>query len=463
MTSIESRSYCRVVVIAPSTRVDLALPADVPIIDLLPMLLQYAGEVRDDGGGQHGGWKLTRVGYGELEGGRTLRSLDVADGEMLRLVAREERELAPVFDDIVDAIATSRRDRINTRGVNPGLGAAAIVATTAVAALTVVYRGAEVVDAYIAAGVAIALLGLATAVAKGTADRILATATAASGLPFAFVCGLNAVTGDFGRWGVLLGAALAFVYAIGSQLALGTGTVVFAGAATVSLLTALSALVAGLADVTPLQVVAGTIVVALAALSVLPRLAVRLARLPLSTVPTTSEELQAADELGDIEDVTARARLAGEYLTGTQIGCAITVAFTAMTLAYHHSVLSVALAATAVVAMALRARSVAGLGARIALIGSGVASGVVATAALTLIKRPGSRAQQLVSGERSIVLLIIELAVGALALLLATARSRRPVSPQTTRLIDFFESAVVIAVLPLAVGVMNLYSILRHL
>ena len=69
MTSIESRSYCRVVVIAPSTRVDLALPADVPVIDLLPMLLQYAGEVRDDGGGQHGGWKLVRVGHGELDGG----------------------------------------------------------------------------------------------------------------------------------------------------------------------------------------------------------------------------------------------------------------------------------------------------------------------------------------------------------------------------------------------------------
>ena len=123
MTSIESRSYCRVVVIAPSTRVDLALPADVPIIDLLPMLLQYAGELRDDGGGQHGGWKLVRVGYGELDGGRTLRSLDVADGEVLRLAAREERDVVPVFDDIVDAIAAARRDRINTRSVNPGLGA----------------------------------------------------------------------------------------------------------------------------------------------------------------------------------------------------------------------------------------------------------------------------------------------------------------------------------------------------
>ena len=453
MTSIESRSYCRVVVIAPSTRVDLALPADVPIIDLLPMLLQYAGEARDDGGGQHGGWKLVRVGHGELDGGRTLRSLDVADGEVLRLAAREERTVVPVFDDIVDAIAATRRDRINARSINPGVGAGIIVATMAVAALTLFYRDVSVVDAYAAGGIALALLGVATAVAKGAGDRIIATATAASGVPFAVVCGLNAVPGNFGRWGVLLGAALALVYSFAAQLALGTGTIVFAASATAALLTALSALAAGLTHVAAVQVVGGTIAVALAALSVLPRLAVRLARLPLSTVPTTSEELQATDEVGDIDDVTARARLAGEYLAGTQFGCAATVAFCAMALGVHASVLSVALAATAAVAMALRARSVAGLGARIAFVGAAAASGVGASVIIVLANRAGN----------GIGLLIAQLGVGALTLLLATARSRRPVSPQTRRLIDFFESAVVVAVLPLAVGVMGLYTALRRL
>ena len=103
--------------------------------------------------------------------------------------------------------------------------------------------------------------------------------------------------------------------------------------------------------------------------------------------------------------------------------------------------------------MALRARSVASLGGRIALLGSAAASGVVAAAALTLAKRAGN----------GIALLVTELVLGAFVLLLATSRSRRRASPQTMRLIDFFESAVVIAVLPLAVGVMGLYSILRHL
>ena len=127
---------------------------------------------------------------------------------------------------------------------------------------------------------------------KGVGERILASATAASGVLFAFVCGLNAVPGDYGRWGVLLGAALALVYSLAAALALGTGTVVFAGRGDHVVLRRRSALVGGLTHVSVSRIVAGTIAVALAALSVLPRLAVRLARLPLATVPTTSEELQ---------------------------------------------------------------------------------------------------------------------------------------------------------------------------
>jgi type VII secretion integral membrane protein EccD len=452
VTPIESRSFCRVVVIAATVRVDLALPADVAIIDLLPMLLQYAGQPGDDGGGMHGGWKLVRVGHGELDGGRTLRSLDVVDGEVLRLTAREERSVVPVFDDIVDVVAAARRDCINTRSSNPGMGAGVVVATMLVAAMTLLYRDRNVADAYLAGGAALLLLGLATAVARGSGDRMTATATAAAGIAFAVVCGLNAVPGQFGRWGVLLGAAAALVYSLAAVLSLGTGVVVFAGSSTAALLTGSSALVAGLTNAAPLRVVAGTIAVALAALSMLPRLAVRLARLPLATVPTTNEDLTAADEMGDIGDLTTRARLAGEYLTGTQFGCAATIGGAAVVLGVHASIMSIALAGTAAVAMALRARSVAGLSGRIALVGAAAASGLIAAAVLVITRKDGDG-----SG-----LLVVELAVGALALVLSGASSRRRPSPQTMRLVDFVESAVVVAVLPLAVGVMGLYAVVRQ-
>lgn len=458
MTSIESRSYCRVVVVAPSTRVDLALPADVPIIDLLPMLLQYTGEARDDGGGTHGGWKLMRVGHGErgeLEGGRTLRSLDVADGEVLRLTGREDRTVVPVFDDIVDAIATTSRERINTRSINPGVGAGVFAAAMAAAAFALFVRDRTVVDAYVAGAVALALLGLGTATMKGVGERVLATTTAVSGVPFAVLCGLNAVPGaHYDRWGLLLGTALALAYSLAAGLALATGTVVFAASAVMSLFAAGSALAGGLSHADVVRIVAGTSAVALAALSVLPRLAVRLARLPLATVPTTSEELNESDEVGDVDDVSARARVAGEYLTGTQIGCAATVGFCAMVLlVVRPSVLSIALAATVLVALALRARSVAGLGARIALVASAGAAGFLA--AIVAVRTTAA--------YRGLGLLTAELVIGALTLVLATSRTRRRPSPQTLRLIDFFEAAVVIAVLPLAVGVMGLYSVLRQL
>jgi type VII secretion integral membrane protein EccD len=342
--------------------------------------------------------------------------------------------------------------------VNPGLGAAVIVTTMAVVAFTLYVRGVtrfkvSTIDAYISGGIALALLGLATAIAQGYRNRIVATATAASAIPLTVVCGVNAVPGAPGHWGVLVGSCIALVYSLVAMVALGTGTVVFAATATTSLFVALSALIAGLGHFDAIRVIAGTVAVALAALSVLPRLAVLLARLPLTIVPTTGEDLQESDEMDDVGDVTARARLAGEYLTGTQIGCAATVGFSAMVLGAHLGVLAVALASTAVVAMALRARSVASLGARIALIGSGVLGGLAAAVLIINSGREGD----------GLALLGVELGLAAVTLILTTARDRRRVSPPTMRLVDFFEAAVVIAVLPLAVGVMGLYDLLRHL
>ncbi|MEK8108407.1 EsaB/YukD family protein [Micromonospora sp. M12] len=68
---------------APRTRMDLALPSDVPMADLLPTLLRYAGEDMADEGARHGGWALSRLGGAPLDGGRTVAQLGVRDGEVL--------------------------------------------------------------------------------------------------------------------------------------------------------------------------------------------------------------------------------------------------------------------------------------------------------------------------------------------------------------------------------------------
>ncbi|MGB8963317.1 MAG: EsaB/YukD family protein, partial [Pseudonocardiaceae bacterium] len=40
--------FSRVTVVAPRTRIDLALPSDVAVANLLPMLLKMAGESSAD-------------------------------------------------------------------------------------------------------------------------------------------------------------------------------------------------------------------------------------------------------------------------------------------------------------------------------------------------------------------------------------------------------------------------------
>ncbi|MEU5670390.1 EsaB/YukD family protein, partial [Micromonospora sp. NPDC047753] len=43
-TKTATGGLSRITIVAPRTRMDLALPSDVPLADLLPTLLRYAGE-----------------------------------------------------------------------------------------------------------------------------------------------------------------------------------------------------------------------------------------------------------------------------------------------------------------------------------------------------------------------------------------------------------------------------------
>ncbi|MDQ3154439.1 MAG: EsaB/YukD family protein, partial [Actinomycetota bacterium] len=100
-------AFSRVTVVAPHTRIDVALPSDVAVADLLPMLLDMARETSPDGGVAHGGWCLARLGESALDPSRTLGSVGILDGDLLQLRRRVENPPPPLFDDVVDAIAGS--------------------------------------------------------------------------------------------------------------------------------------------------------------------------------------------------------------------------------------------------------------------------------------------------------------------------------------------------------------------
>ena len=111
MATATSAGFSRVTIVAPKTRVDLALPTDIAFADMLPTLLRYAGDGLADDPSARDGWSLTRLGGPVLDTSRTPAQLDIRDGEFLYLRPRgaEPPELA--FDDVVDAVATATNDR----------------------------------------------------------------------------------------------------------------------------------------------------------------------------------------------------------------------------------------------------------------------------------------------------------------------------------------------------------------
>ena len=78
-------STCRLTVITPKWRVDLAVPVDIPVSDLLTTLVRSMGPELADDGAAHGGWVLQQLGKPPLDSSATLAGSQVRDGDVLRL------------------------------------------------------------------------------------------------------------------------------------------------------------------------------------------------------------------------------------------------------------------------------------------------------------------------------------------------------------------------------------------
>jgi type VII secretion integral membrane protein EccD len=106
---------CRVTVVTPFARVDVALPVRATLAELVPQLVRLAG-AEGQATSENPGWVLTRLGGGAFAAGLTVTSAGIRDGDVLYLNPRE-RQVAPlVFDDVIDAIASAAENRAGTWG-----------------------------------------------------------------------------------------------------------------------------------------------------------------------------------------------------------------------------------------------------------------------------------------------------------------------------------------------------------
>jgi hypothetical protein len=317
-------------------RVDLTVPASVPVVDLVPTLADLCGAGQGAPVSAPPVWGLARVGARPFELSASLEQAGVLDGEVLCLVDIAVWR-APVVRGAADVVAdtvrtASRWDARATAALLAGLAGAQLVAATALGAAAA--PGGLL--AAVAAGVAaVALLGLASVAGRAghgstTTLALLTGGVAVAGLAVWLLAG-------GGRDAVGLAAA-----AVGITLAVlaayPMAPAVVPGAAVAS-----GALAAGAAAVAlgvgPARTGAVGAVLAVAALRLLPRLVGR---------------GLAGAEVGGEEPLRLAARRAQLLLASLSAGTALAAVGAIVALAVVGDPVAGALAAVAAIALLLQ-------------------------------------------------------------------------------------------------------------
>lgn len=454
-------NICRLTVISATLRVDLAVPQQMSIAELLTLVVSGLGRETADQGAAEGGWILQRAGEAPLDPSASVAASQLHDGDTLHLRTRATRLPELAFDDVLDAVATGVLDRTaRWRAVHTmraAVGFASLLLAFALA--TVLLTGPSWTPGAITTGTTAVLLVLA-AVALVRIYHRRAPAVTAGGFAVAFATatGATAVGGrhrvwNFGAPQVLLGASAAALVAVVLLIMLATGIAAWVTVTTVALLTGIGTSVA---SGTTLSAAATAAIVATAALAIspmLPMLSFRLARLRLPEIPLDAADLRRDTGAIDAREILGRAVRADQYLTGLVGGAATAIAGASVVLStggFSERLLAIVLGTICL----LRARLFTGLGQRVLLLTSSTAALMAVLVAATTGKHGTSRLL-----EFSVPALGLALIAFALAVTLPDRRYTPPLS----RTADIVESLLVLSVIPLALAVMGVYGAVRSL
>ena len=298
--------------LAPRHRVDVALPSDVPVAELVPMVLELVGEPGRAVAPQP--WRLSGIVGGPLPAAATLGELGVLDGELLRLGPALPVPAAPVFDDPVDAVAAGAAT--GARGHRFEVAAVLALAVAAAVLLGAAGPGSAPAALLACAGAVVAVAG-AGRLAQATRGRAVgqrgdagagagsgrlthcgepgfARGVGLAGVVLAAAAGWAAVPGPPGPVPLLAAAVAAGIAAAAAQLLLRVVAPALVAAGVIAIVGA-AAVIGVQFGATPVAAATGVAALAVVAAPLLPRAAIRLAGLPRPVVPADEAELTGDD------------------------------------------------------------------------------------------------------------------------------------------------------------------------
>ena len=496
---VEPLDQRRVSVVCRSTRVDLSLPAHLELVSVIPEIVDL---VRDHvrasagpgsgvdvdarmGGGTGGSWQLSRMAGGPLAVSETLAQQRVHDGEILVLDHRPVPTPAPLFDDVLQGLTEPdvARSAAGDRGdavlaATATVGVAAAAAATALGSQWLLGGGPAVP----LVSLVLALLGLGAVIAlrRTPAPGASHAVAGACAVGFTILAACTLTEPPAGPGSLLgaftAGAAMATVLRC-TAFRPGASTYGLAAgylAAALALATAaVGALVVAVAGVPASAVGAGAVLVGLLLLTSAPRIAVSAARIPIPPVPAPGEEVTD----GDLEDIDhdLRGRAADDrrprgplptpgvlrhrfltsrsWLTGlvAAAGAACTAGSLVALSGENSGRWAAPLALVLVVILVLRALGYS----------DRVHTTVLLTCALVLVAGVLVGAALVLAAPVGVVV-PAAVAVAAAVVVAISVLPHVDPSPATLRAVGTVEVLALCVVVPLAVGAMDVYSLVRQ-
>jgi type VII secretion integral membrane protein EccD len=446
----------RVTVVSPRARMDVALPVQCTLAELIPQLVRLSGApVRPGPDGT--GWALSRVGGPPLPPGLTVAAAALADGEVLYLSARIGPATPLLFDDVVDAIASAARTKRGawrpTVGRRLALVSAALLFVGMTGIVLTVLSGTT--RAPVAAGVvAVASLLAGLALAKAYGDVPAACACAGAGTVAALLGGLGVVAPHavwpVGADSLAVGLAAVTLHAVLAAVVLHRN-VWFVAVAVAASAGALVTVCVLLFDARPASAAAIAMTLLTAVTALAPMISLRMAGLPLPNVPEDMDAFRADERPALGSEVLGVTSAAARLLSGLVTALGVAAIGCCAVVLRDDSPWSAVLVGVVGVAWLLRSRSYAAATQRVSLVVVG----------LVMLTGLGVRLASTVDDSWLFASAAVLAVAGALCVVYAGRVVRQQNSPFRARWLDILEYLVMISLLPVTAAMLDIYNAVR--
>ncbi|MFE5209702.1 type VII secretion integral membrane protein EccD [Streptomyces sp. NPDC056600] len=466
--------FCRVTIVAPDSRIDVALPDDIPVADLYPEILRLSRQSPAEGAPV--GYHLVRRDGTVLDSARSFAAQRILDGELLTLRPFSASLPPAVFDDVSEAVASAvSRDHTLWSGDltrTGGLVAGGVLPALLAFVAWTSHPGHDMhgLPGVLAAIAGVVLVVLACVRARVYDDRQAALALGLGALPNMGVAGSGLLpladgTG-IGKLQVLLACAAVLVAAVVLTLCSPRGDGPFVACVVASAIGVATLFAALALRWNATETAALCAPLAVGALAFLPGVSLRFARLPIGFDPPQTGTASAygtpatePQEPVDLHRIEERTRRGHELLVGLVGGCALVAVVACAVLGFSDGLWARLLALATGIALIMRAtlfRYTAQVG---PLLAAGLASLVLLGLGLAL--NPPATADPSALELRTLWLVAAVAAATALITGIGLIAPRGGPTPFWGRFLEIAESFVLLTLVPLALAVFGVYEAAR--